>query len=153
MGTVRADSPQKYDVISFAKEHGVTHVCMEKPMPFKGTHASVGLSMNISYGRWLEACEREGLVVVPALVTVWQKAMLVINGAKVPAKLGTDSKHGSMLVARYHGAQCRNGDESDAVMLCLFGPQAVVYNEDKEQAKAVVRKAKATMRRKARKGA
>lgn len=141
-GVIRADSPQKYDILEFAKEHGVTHAVVEKPMPFAGSAAAVGQSMNISYGRWVEACERVGLEVVPALVSSWQSHMLVVNGKRIQQKQDGDDKAGSKLVAAYHGAAGCGGDEADAVCLCLYGPVARSREAVKEEAKREARAAK-----------
>lgn len=156
-GTVRADSAQKYDVLALAKEHGVTHAIIEKPRPFlanggKGqtTMATFG-SMCESYGRWVEACDRMGIEVVPCFVASWQAAMLVINGKKIQQKQAGDDKAGSKLVAAYHGAKGCNGDEADAVCLCLYGPAARTRKEIEEQAKREARAAQQKVYRERRK--
>lgn len=143
LGTCRADSPAKHDVLAWAKEHGVTHAVTEKPMPFKGSHASVGQSMNQSYGRWLEACAVAGIEVVPCMVVHWQNEMLVVNGRK----LGNKDKAGSLTVAKALGAHPRNGDEADAVCLCAYGARAMQRFVDAAEEKKVVAK----MRRRVRK--
>jgi len=139
-GTCRADSPMKYDVLAHAKENGVTHACIEAPMPFTGSHAGVASSMNRSYGRWLEACDTAGIIVVPCLVSQWQASMLVVNGKRIKQdKL----KAGSYIVAQLLGASVLNGDEADAVCIASFGPQAVALNEAKAVEKKAVARAKA----------
>jgi len=121
-GAVRADSKQKHDILAFAKEHGVTHAILEKPIAFKGSHAGVAASMFESYGRWVEACDMAGLIVVPVWVASWQAAMLVANGRKMD---NTD-KAASKMIARSLGANAAlTGDEADAVCLCAYGPTAV----------------------------
>lgn len=144
-GVIRADSPQKYDVLEFAKEHGVTHACIEKPAPFTGSHAHVATSMNISYGRWEEACCRCGLIVVPCFVSQWQAAMLVLNGVRLRQN---DKKEASTLIAKTLGACPRNGDEADAVCLAAYGPAALAKAAEKVEEKRVAKNAKARARRK-----
>lgn len=152
-GIVRADSPQKSDVLSFAKEHSITHAVIEKPMPFlarggkgKTTMATYG-SMCINYGRWVEACECVGLTVVPCLVNQWQPAILVRNGQRIKQD---EKKAGSLFIAKMLGAFCRNGDEADAVCLATYGMQALarMVNDADEKAEKKRASAKAARERK-----
>lgn len=124
-GTVRADSPQKHDILAFAKEHGVTHAILEQPVPMRGgkggNHATTQITMGRSMGRWEEACDIAGLIVVPVWVASWQAAMLTTGGRK----MDNTNKAASILIARSMGANTKNGDEADAVCLCAYGPMAV----------------------------
>lgn len=124
-GTVKATSPQKHDILAFAKEHGVTHVILEQPVPMRGgkngNHATTQITMGRSMGRWEEACEMAGLIVVPVWVASWQAAMLTTGGRK----MDNTNKAASKLIARSLGANVTNGDEADAVCLCAYGPMAV----------------------------
>lgn len=146
LGTVPADSRQKYDVLNHAIENGVTHAVIEEPEPFRGSRIQTAMSMGRSYGRWVEACESLGLVVVPAKVNHWQPAMLVINGVRVRQD---KKKLASIAVARLLGATITDNqhDEADAVCLAAYGPQAVArVAEDAAKKRATV-KAKARARR------
>lgn len=147
LGTVSADSREKYDVLNHAIENGVTHAVIEEPMPFSGSHAHVAASMNRSYGRWVEACESLGIVVVPARVCHWQPAMLIVNGVRVKQD---KKKLASVAVARLLGATLtdRQGDEADAVCLAAYGPRAVARVADEIAKKKVAANAKARARAK-----
>jgi hypothetical protein len=161
LGTVKADSPQKHDILAFAKEHGATHAVLEQPVPMTGmrggkagNHGTTQISMGRSMGRWEEACEMAGLVVVPVYVASWQHAMLVVNGQKLSNKaINGDcevliEKPGSMLIARSLGAHPSNGDEADAVCLCAYGPTALKRAECEALEKKMIKAAKARARRK-----
>ena len=145
-GTVRADSQQKYDVLALAVEHGVTHACIEKPMPFlaRGARGKTARSncpsMSTNYGRWLEAFDRVGIVVVPCMVAEWQAAMLIHNGVRMRQN---EKKEASLYIAKLHGALCRNGDEADAVCLAAYGPRALERASEKAEEKKVLSRAKA----------
>jgi hypothetical protein len=147
VGTVRATSAQKHDVLAHAKEHGCTHVVLEKPAPFKLAGAwqieTYG-AMRESYGRWLEACMLADMEVVPCHVATWQAAVLRVNGQSLKG----NGKEGSLYVAKLNGATCKNSDEADAVCLCLAGEHALAKAAEKEETKRATRNLKARARRK-----
>lgn len=148
-GTVRADSHDKGAILATAKTHGVTHACIERPRPFGGSQVGTYGAMSESYGRWLEALALAGIIAVPCYVAAWQAAMLIVNGRKVKANVDGDPKYGSKLIAGYHGAEVRNGDEADAVCLCLYGPTALKKLDDQLEEKRAARRVKARAKRKA----
>ena len=143
-GTTRADKQQKHDILAHAKEHGITHAVCEKPVAFAGSHAHVVLSMATSYGRWLEALDMAGLIVVPCLVAQWQSAMLVVNGKKLRQN---DKKEASILVASMLGCTTTDGDVADAVCLASYGTQALAKMEADEELKKAERNMKARVSR------
>lgn len=147
-GTVRGDSRQKHDILAHAKEHGVTHAVCEKPVAFAGSHAHTVVGMAATYGRWLEALDIAGIIVVPCIVRQWQSAMLVYGGNRLKQN---DKKEASILVSEMLGCTTNNGDIADAVCLCCYGPQALAKVEFDEEEKRVTRNAKAKLSRTARK--
>jgi hypothetical protein len=69
--------------------------------------------------------------------------MLVMNGRIIRANVEGDPKYGSKLIAAYHGATCKDGDESDAVCLAMYGPTALARMEQDAAAKVAARRVKA----------
>ena len=146
-GTTRADKQQKHDILAHAKEHGVTHAVLERPVPMTGkNHATTQITMGRSYGRWEEACDMAGIIVVPCYVSQWQNGMLVVNGVRLHQN---ERKEASLLVAKRLGCATTNGDVADAVCLAAYGPVALSKVELEEEVKRVQKNAKARARRKA----
>lgn len=147
-GTCRAQSPQKHDVLAWAKENDCTHAVLECPVPMRGgaksNHSTTQISMGRSMGRWEEACDIAGLIVIPVYVASWQAAMLVANGHR----LDNADKAGSLLIARSLGAAVTNGDQADAVCLAAYGSTALKRAECEALEKKMVKAAKARVRRK-----
>lgn len=155
-GVLRADSSAKYVILNEAVASGVKAVCIERPQPFKLNgewQITTYGSMMLAYGAWLEACRVMNLEIVEANVRAWQAVMLRDeSGGIIPTNLGGVPKGGSIRVAAMHGHQTSDGDEADAVMLCLYGPTAKIRAAIKEEDRRNDRRIKAAKQRAKKKG-